>query len=179
MLKIFITDLQAYNEGSLVGEWIELPLTAFELSQALSEVLSEGETVSGTDNHEEVFITDYEWDENEFFSTVDEYEDIYKLNKKLQAIAEVETEKHKAIAFLLTEGLATDIEDAIDKADDVIVHENQSMKDLAYFLLEDCYGVDSLPSIISNHIDYDGVARSLEYEGTYFEIGRDIFEYVG
>ena len=177
MLKIFITDLQAYNEGSLVGKWIELPLTAFELSQALSEVLSEGEFVTKTDNHEEVFITDYEWDENEFFSTVDEYEDIYKLNKKLQAIAEVETEKHKAIAFLLTEGLATDVKDAIDKADDVTIHENQSMSDLAYDLMQECYNADALPSIIANHIDYEGIGRDLEMDGNYFEICGDIYEY--
>ena len=177
MLKIFITDLQAYNEGHLVGKWIELPLTAFELAQALSEVLSEGESVSGTDNHEEHFITDYEWQEHEFFSTIDEYEDIYKLNKKLQAIAEVETEKHKAIAFLLTEGLATDVKDAIDKADDVTIHENQSMSDLAYDLMQECYNADALPSIIANHIDYEGIGRDLEMDGNYFEIGGDIYEY--
>ena len=177
MLKILITDLQAYNEGSLVGEWIELPLTAFELSQALSEVLSEGEFVTKTDNHEEVFITDYEWDENEFFSTVDEYENIYELNKKLQTIAEVESDKHKAIAFLLTQGLVRSVEDARDKADEVTIHENQSMSDLAYDLMQECYNADALPSIIANHIDYEGIGRDLEMDGNYFEIGSDVYEY--
>ena len=114
----------------------------------------------------------------EFFS-VGEYENIYDLNKKLQAIEEVDSYKHKAIAFLLSEGLANDLDDAIYKAEDVIVHENQSMEDLAYDLLQECYGVDTLPSIISNNINYENVAKDLEMDGTYFEMGNDIFEYIG
>ena len=43
MLEIYLTDLQAYNEGYLVGKWITLPLSEFELSQVVSEVLIEGE----------------------------------------------------------------------------------------------------------------------------------------
>jgi hypothetical protein len=39
-----------------------VPLTPFELSQAISEVLSEGETATGSENHEELFITDFEAD---------------------------------------------------------------------------------------------------------------------
>ncbi len=49
-MKIYLTDLQAYNEGHLVGRWITLPLTGFELAQALSEVLNEGETAKNGPN---------------------------------------------------------------------------------------------------------------------------------
>ena len=179
MLEIYLTDLQAYNEGHLVGKWVELPLTPFELSQAISEVLTEGEIYSGSDGHEEYFITDYSWQDIEFFSTIDEYENLYELNKSLQAIEEVEESKHKAIAFLLAEGLATSVEDAIGKAEDVRIYENQTMGDVAYELMQDCYSADALPSIISNHIDYEGIARDLEIDGNYFEVGADIYEYVG
>ena len=178
MLEIYLTDLQAYNEGFLVGKWIKLPLTDFELSQAISEVLTEGESISGSDNHEEYFNTDFEWEDTEFFE-VNEYENLYDLNKKLQQLEEVEPYKHKAIAFLLSEGLATDVEDAISKADDVTIHENMDMEDIAYELMQSCYNADALPSIIANHIDYEGIARDLEYDGSYFEVGTDVFEYVG
>ena len=63
MLQVFITDLAAYNTGSLVGRWVQLPITSFELSQAISEVLTEGEYAVNGENHEEYFITDYEWDD--------------------------------------------------------------------------------------------------------------------
>ncbi len=178
MLNVYLTDLQAYNEGHLVGRFIDLPISENKLAQTISEVLREGEVICGSGNHEEFFITDWEWDDVEFFS-VGEYDNIYELNAKLQAIEEVESYKHKAIAFLLSEGLANDLDDAIYKAEDVIVHENQSMEDLAYDLLQECYGVDTLPSIISNNINYENVAKDLEMDGTYFEMGNDIFEYIG
>jgi antirestriction protein len=178
MLNVFLSDLQAYNEGHLVGRFITLPISENKLAQAISEVLREGEAISDSNNHEEFFLTDWEWGDVEFFS-IDEYDNIYELNAKLQAIEEVEAYKHKAIAFLLSEGLANDLDDAISKADDVRVYEGQSMEDIAYDLLQECYGVDTLPSIIANHIDYGGIARDLEMDGTYFEMGNDIFEYIG
>jgi antirestriction protein len=178
MLEIYITDLQSYNEGDLVGEWITLPLTDKDLANEISKVLHAGEAISGSQNHEEYFISDWNWQDVEFF-TVGEYDNIFELNEKLQAIKDVDSYKHKPIAFLLSEGLAMDVEDAISKADDVIVHENQSMEDVAYYLIQDCYNIHELSPIIANHIDYDGIARDLEYDGTYFEVGNDVFEYVG
>ena len=87
MIDIFITDLSAYNEGHLVGKWIQLPLPQEELSQALSEVLSEGEIVSGTDNHEELFITD-----NEAEIVIGEYDNIERLNELAEAMEEFSDE---------------------------------------------------------------------------------------
>ena len=179
MREIYRTDLQAYNEGHLVGKWVRLPLIPFELSQALSEVLTEGEHECSSSNHEEYFITDYDWLEGEELFGVDEYENIHELNKKLQTIEEQAPDKHKVIGFLLRENLAKDLEDAIAKVDDVIVHENQTMSDIAYDLLQELYDVESLPSIINNHIDYEGIARDLEMDGNYFSVSSDVYEYVG
>lgn len=179
MLEIYLTDLQAYNEGHLVGKWIRLPLSSFELSQALSEVLTEGEHECKSSNHEEYFITDFDWLDNEEFFPIDEYENIYELNEKLKTIQELAPDKHKVIAFLLHENLAADLEDAISKVDEVIVHENQTMEDIAYEVMQELYGADLLPSIIANHIDYEGIGRDLEMDGNYFEVGSDIYEYVG
>jgi antirestriction protein len=178
MLNVFLTDLQAYHEGHLVGRFITLPISENKLAQAISEVLRDGEAIVGSNNHEEFFLTDWEWGDVEFF-TVGEYDNIFELNAKLLKLEDVEACKHKAMAFLLSEGLAMDVEDAIRKADDVRVYEGQSMEDIAYDLLQECYGVDTLPSIIANHIDYGGIARDLEMDGTYFEMGNDIFEYIG
>jgi hypothetical protein len=178
MLNVFLTDLQAYHEGHLVGRFITLPISENKLAQVISEVLREGETISDSNNHEEFFLTDWEWGDVEFFS-IDEYDNIYELNAKLRAIEEIEVYKHKAISFLLSEGIASDLDDAISKADDVRVYEGQSMKDIAYDFLQECYGVDTLPSIIANNINYEYVARELEMDGTYFEMGNDIFEYIG
>ena len=178
MLEVFITDLQAYNEGNLVGRWVKLPISKFELAQAFSEVLCEGEAICKTQNHEETFVSDWSYDDYEFI-TVEEYSDVYALNDQLGLLELKSDHELKAISFLLSEGLAMDVEDAISKADDVRVYENQSMEDIAFDLLQDCYGIDQLPSIIANNISYEDVARELEMDGCYFEMGNDIFEYIG
>ena len=72
------------------------------------------------------------------------------------------------------------MEDALEKLDNVILHENQSMRDIAYDLMDELYGVDyKLPAIIANNIDYDGIAYDLEIGGNYTVIDNDVFEYIG
>lgn len=178
MLKVYLTDLAAYNNNCLVGKWINLPLSEETLHMAINEVLIEGETAVQGEDHEEYFITDYEWDDLEFFQ-VDEYENIYELNSNMELLSGLDSNKLKAVAFLLNEGITMDIADALQRSDDVIIHQDQSLEDVAYSLLEDCYGVYKLDPIIANNIDYEGVARDLEYDGTYWEIGNDVFEYMG
>ena len=91
MLSVFITDLAAYNAGSLVGQWVTLPIGKFELSQIISEILTEGEEITDEENHEEIFITDYEWSFiTEEIRGVDGYEDVYELNREAFLLSELE-----------------------------------------------------------------------------------------
>ncbi len=179
MLKLYITDLSAYNNGFLVGEWITLPMSGKELYLAIQQVLSEGEYVcQSNSSHEEVFITDYEWVGLELFN-VGEYDSPWDANDDVGKLSELSESKKKAVAFLLNQQITYDVDDAIGKADDVIIHENQTLEDVAYELLQEYYKVDKLPPLIANHIDYEGVAKELDYDGTYFEVEGDVFEYCG
>ena len=45
--------------------------------------------------------------------------------------------------------------------------------------MQECYNINEIPSIIANHIDYDGIARDLEMDGNYHCAGSDVFEYIG
>lgn len=38
MLNGYITNLGKYNEGELVGKWIEFPITEAELEEVLEEI---------------------------------------------------------------------------------------------------------------------------------------------
>lgn len=72
MLKIYIANLGKYNEGELVGKWVELPC------EDLDEVLKEIEVVDGT-AYEEYAIHDYESDmeqDNEFIPSPSSPENI-------------------------------------------------------------------------------------------------------
>lgn len=178
MLNVFITDLAAYNAGYLIGQWVMLPCDAEELKQAVDAILEQGSDVCGSERHEEYFITDWEWDDYEFMG-IGEYSSVYQLNEQLEPLEGKSDYELKAISFLLSEGIVSDMDEAIEKADDVVIHHNQSMEDVAYDLLSECYGIDKLPSIISNHIDYEGIGRELEMDGKYYEVGNDIYEYCG
>lgn len=178
MLQIYLTDLAAYNEGHLVGRWITLPTSSFNLAHALSEILSEGEAICDSPNHEEYFITDYEWDDIVFFD-VGEYDNLGELNTECELVDNLSPHEQKAVAFLLREGIVTELDEAIAKADDVHVYENQSLEDVAYDLIQECYNIHELSPIIANHIDYEGIARDLECDGCYFERDGDVYEYCG
>lgn len=179
MLKLFITDLAAYNNGFLVGEWVTLPLSGKELYLAIQQVLNEGEYLCQSDSmHEEIFITDYEWVGLELFN-VGEYASPFDVNDDVGKVYELSDYQQRAVAFLLSEGITSEVDDAIEKADDVVIHKNQTLEDVAYYLLQECYELDKLPPIIANNIDYEGVARELDCDGNYFEVDGDVFEYCG
>lgn len=179
MLKIYFSDLNSYSKGYLFGEWISLP--SDNLDEQLSKILKAGEALCFLEEgyyekHEEWFITDFEWDDIDLCE-IQEYDNIFTLNEQLELVKDLSTYQLKAIRFLISETIAKDIEDAFYKADDVIIYENQSLEDVAYDLMLECYNLDKLPSIIANHIDYEGIARDLEIEGAYIVIGNDVYEY--
>jgi antirestriction protein len=177
MIDIFITDLQAYNGGHLVGKWIQLPLPQEELSQALSEVLREGETVSGTDNHEEVFITDYEAE-----IVIGEYDDIQRLNELAEAMEAFSDEDLLKLRLLSHEGYNERevIDNGLDSYDVDIYdfRDNKSFTD-TFELLAESFVEEGLfgeiPKALEFYIDYERIARDLRMDYCEFEenvIGR-------
>lgn len=80
MLKIYIANLGKYNEGELVGKWVELPC------EDLDEVLKEIEVVDGT-AYEEYAIHDYESDIEGL--NIGEYDNIFSLNEIAEKLNEL------------------------------------------------------------------------------------------
>jgi antirestriction protein len=172
-MRIFITDLEAYNNGYLVGKWIELPLASSELSEVISEVLTEGEAISKTNRHEELFITDYEAD-----IIIDEHDDIYKLNKLAEILEELTSDdllKLKLLSHVgynerevLLNGLDCYDTEIYDYSNDTSFTDVYEL--LAYdFVQEGLFG--AIPSNIENYIDYSAIGRDLSYDYVEFEHG--------
>jgi len=176
MLKVYITDLAAYNNGYLIGQWFTLPMEQEELSQAITEVLQLGSSTI-CEVTEEWFITDYEWEEGIELCNIDEYENLDRLNEQLQEISDATTSELQAMEFLLSQGLVNDIKEAYKKCDEVTVYENQTMEEVATELIESCYNLDDIPAIITNNIDYKAIANELEIDGDYTVSGNDVYEY--
>lgn len=183
MLKIYLTDLSAYNKGFLIGDWITLPIEQEKLEANLQLILERGSALCfmegySYEKHEEYFLTDFEWEYTSVFK-VDEYANLMDLNSKLLELSELDEDTLKVVNFLLSENLASNISDAISKVDDVIVHCLTDLNSYAYDLVNELYDLDSMPSIITNNINYDGIAYELDLQGRYFEVDGDLFEYVG
>ena len=69
MLKAYITNLGKYNEGELIGKWIDFPISKEELQEVFEEI-------GINERYEEFFFTDYE---NNAFG-LGEFESIEHLN---------------------------------------------------------------------------------------------------
>lgn len=171
MLKLFITNLSEYNSGNLVGEWVELPSDSLYLNQTIRKVLS-------SDNSEEIFITDWEWADQTIFE-VDQYDDPRELNAKVFKLSQQSPYQQQAIAFLLKERICDDIDDAIHKSYDVVIHKNKTMADIAYDRVKEYVGMSKVPDIISNHIDYTSMGKEIRTNGYFVMDANIIYEYIG
>ena len=176
-MRVYITDLEAYNNGHLVGAWYQLPMNEDLLAESIENILQEGRDIcEDTHFHEEYFITDFECE----YMTIEEYSPLGKYNHIAEDMEEIDEDVVKAIKFLMENNLVKDIFEAMKTYEDSVrIYENQSMEDIAYDYSQECCDLDDIPSIISNNIDYESIARDMEIEGSYYKVGSDIYEYIG
>lgn len=149
ILSVFITNLGKYNEGYLIGEWVDLPTS----EEYLNEVF---ERIGINEEYEEYFITDYESD---FGIEIGEYENIRELNEKLEDLDE---EDAKKVGAMLESGWFRDLDEVIEELDNYTFYEDITAEEYEENLINDCYDVDNLVSgWLSNYItiDYEQMAR--------------------
>lgn len=147
MLNIYITNLGKYNEGELIGEWVELPCDDLE---------SVCERIGINEEHEEMFITDYESDFEGL--QIGEYDNIEELNEWAEELEGVDAE----VVAAILEAEGGSLGDAISRADDVIFYPGMTLLDVAYELVDECY---DLPEIAQRYFDYEAFARDLSFDG--------------
>lgn len=174
-MEIFITDLAAFNNGYLIGEWVSLPMDEDDLKAKINEILTIGAEACGSIENEEIFLTDYECS----FMEIGEFDNPFKLNEIAEQADGLNDHELKMVGFLLRNGLVKDFEKALDSYEDVIIHEDSTMQDVAYDFIDGFYNLKDLPPIIANAIDYEQIGRELSYDGRYFEEDGDIYEYLG
>ncbi len=77
-----------------------------------------------------------------------------------------------AIRYLRDTGL--DLQDAIERADEVQIWHGSS-EDYAAELIEECYDMGSIPDTIKYHIDYAGIANDMDLNSEITEIEHGIW----
>ena len=177
MLKVYITDLAAYNSGVLVEEWVSLPMEE-ELSLKIKSILKAGEAECGNyEEHEEYFISDYEFETEFKFVEVGEYSSPFELNETCEEFSTYEEEDLKRISYLVA-NVGFDLEDAKERYEDVYIYEGMTLKEVVEEYIEDTVDLSNVPSIIANNIDYSAIAYDFEISGEYEAIDNDIYQFV-
>ena len=128
MLKIFISNLKEYNEGQIIGEWVDLPC------EGLEEVLDK---ISNNGN-DELFISDYETDISGL--KVSEYDNILELNDMTEEIDNLSDDEVIAFQAYL-EQYTNDLQQALDavrQGNYRIYYNCDNMEDVAYQVVNDC-----------------------------------------
>ena len=165
MINIALTNLGKYNEGLLIYEWLELPATDEEISEAMKKI-------GINEEYEEFFITDYESEIPGL--KVHEYENIEKLNEmaeELESLEEYELEKIAAIIDYTDYELAA----IIENVDDYQFYPGVSSdEELGYEYAE----MLNVPEELENYIDWETYGRECRLsEGGAFVTGGYVFSY--
>lgn len=168
MLKIYITNLGKYNEGKLIGEWVELPVTEIEFAAVK-------ERIGIDEQYEEYFISDYETDIEGL--EIKEYSDIDELNEFTKQFEQLYEGDKKAVQAMLLDGYSSnEALEETDKGNYMIYWNCDNMTDVAYEVIEECGYLNNLPEQIRGYFDYEAFGRDLDIEGKYYNIDGDMVE---
>lgn len=158
ILAVYITNLGKYNEGELVGEWLELPATNEEIEELMERIGIDGE------EYEEIFITDFESD---LGITCGEYDSIEELNEMAETIENLDDWERDIVEALISEG-GYDIKEAIEKCEDVIVYSDcYNMADVAEQYVETTGLLGDIPESLRYYFDFEAYGRDMEIEGEF------------
>lgn len=169
-LNVFLTNLGKYNEGELVGEWIELPLSEEEIEDAKKRI-GIGETDEFGQPYEEYFITDYEsYIGSHSFG---EYENIYEINETIQEIADCVTTEDELEIFkaILDDVYGIDEAISIFRNQDYIDYSDcKSMYEVAEEIVYEGGYLRDAPKLLADYFDYEAFGRALEINDHFVQM---------
>lgn len=159
-MKAYITNLGKYNEGYLVGKWIDFPIDEDDFKKELENIGVKENTM-----YEEWFITDYDCSLFDMYDAFGEYPSIDDINEVAEALEDHEDE----LSALLEVCSYADALEYLEN-DDYTFYEGMTLEDVAYEIVEECY---NLPEIAQRYFDYKAFARDLSFDG-YHETSNGV-----
>lgn len=151
-MKGFITNLGKYNEGYLVGKWIDFPIDDDDFESELESIGVKENTM-----YEEWFVTDYDCSLFDMYDAFGEYPNIDDINEVAEALEDHESE----FTALMEVCSYTDALKYLE-SENYTFYEDMTMEDVAYEIVEECY---ELPEIAQRYFDYAAFARDLGFDG--------------
>lgn len=162
MLNIFVNTWGNYNEnGADGGRWITLPMDEDELEELLEEIAA-----AMGDDDPEWAIHDYEWTSEMELGDVHEMDNIQEWNERCQEADDLEEWEAEEIAAAI-EAYGYTFAEAMERQQRgcFIFYPGQSLEDVAYDLVNECYFTRDTPDIFTRYFDYEAFARDLGFDG--------------
>lgn len=179
--RICITNLGQYNEGQLLEEWVNLPVTDEELNNVYERIglgyydqnndYHHGLEVGGI-SYEEMAIHDYEAP-----FKIDEYDDINKLNELAGLMDGMEDDEIDIASALLDNGIHPDFEVCIEMVknqDGIHIYCQNNMADIAEEFYEENGSIDR-DNPLSKYIDWEAVGRDMEINGMFIQVNNNLW----
>lgn len=169
MLKIWIGNLGKYNEGDLVGDWINLPKSEEGINKFLKEV------VGLNNEYEEYMINDYETD---LPYKVSGYDSIQRLNLLAKVSENIQNmEAIEGYANLEGDLSIEELMNLIIQEDDILYYnydinnQNMSAEEKYGYMLIEMMGLKEVleKHEIDGYFDYERYGRDAETSG-YVEL---------
>ena len=161
--KAYITNLGKYNEGDLVGEWVEFPIDEDDFDAVLKRI-GIGSTDEFGQPYEEWFVTDYDSNIDHGFGEYVSYESLNDFGETVDMINKDGIAKDFRNAMEVCDGSADDIMYAIVNGDIIFYDGISTDSDLGYALIEEIYGDEIPDSLIEDYFDFDMLGRDLDLE---------------
>lgn len=163
--KAFITNLGKYNEGELVGEWVEFPIDEDEFEEIL-------ERIGINDYYEEWFVTDYDCNLDSFnWSELGEYPGYDRLNEFGELVESIDDIEAVENALEVNSDLEEVIE-GLDNGSITFVSGINNDEDLGYYYIDMMGGITS--DLAEEYIDYEALGRDISFDSYEDDDGNDI-----
>lgn len=147
--KAFITNLGKYNEGELIGEWVQFPID----KQSFDNILTK---IGIGPEYEEWFVSDYD-SEIDAYGLLGEYPSYDQLNE----LGELSKDPD-FLAILEATGNFEDAKNSYESGNYYLLPEIDNYTDLAYEYIDQMGGVETLdPTTIQQYFDYGLLGRDL------------------
>lgn len=182
-IKIWLGNLGKYNEGELVGKWIQLPMTQDELNEVYAEIKlgtfdEDGNYTHGYEEgwsfYEEWYIGDYEMD---YRFKIDQYDSIDELNELADNLYNLDQHQLELFAQLYNDNYGT-FDNCIEIVKESTFYVGcKTMGDVLQEYKRE-HGDDELPSHIWDYINWDEWADDFFQDDDFYQFSWGYVEVI-
>lgn len=169
----YITNLGKYNDGFLIGEWIDFPISKEDLAAVLERIGISSEPDEYGRYYEEYFFTDWDSNISGITANLGEYISIREVNEIAEKI-----EEYGDLAAAIVEVFG--IDDLMNgDPDDYMLWSAEDEDDLGRAVADVCGVTYELPEHLRYYFDFAAYGRdyAMETNGGWCDAGY--IEYIG